>query len=264
MDLTSDETDDDARTEAGSGEMQLQNLLDQLQAVQLQAPFASTRFRLSKSWTKTKNYFHPQRSLIAEACEYVGEKFDGDVDFSLQLFKFSRILKKKVSPQQKEETILKISEEWSGLKPVIKKHLTTDTLDERIKEEMYKILINMEQYKKYYDDIFHRNGPQVKTNIKDNDKKSKSTKTQTKNTHYKISRHKIYDKLVPYSPERNRRKDHRKKEKRRIERYSDSDSTDSSSESSENETVSKYPRKGGRKKRPQPDDDFDEPYLLRN
>ena len=264
MDLTSDETDDDGRIETPSGEMQLQNLLDQLQTMQLQAPFASTRFRLSKSWTKTKNYFHPQRSLIAKACEYVGEKLKREETFSLKLLLFAKILKKSVGKQQKEETISKIAKQWSSLKVMITKHIESGELDDTIEAEMKDIMLNMHEYELRHFNIFNYGRAQSKTDITDNGKKSKSIKTQTKSTHDKISHHKIYDKLVPYSPERNRRKDHRKKEKRRTERYSDSDSTDSSSESSENETASKYLRKGGRKKRPQPDDDFDEPHLLRN
>ena len=244
MDLTPDETDDDSGTEAPSGELELENLLDQLQAVQLQAPFESTRYKLSKSWTKTKNYFHPQRILIARSCVYVAEKFDGDAKFRLQLFQFSRTLTRKVHWQQKEEAILKISEEWSILKPMIKEHLKSDTLSERIKYEMHEILFNMKQYKKYHYDIFHRNGVQAKTDIKDNRKKSKSTKTQTKETRDEISRHKhsysperTRDKkfrhkhgfeLTPYSPKRHRPK---KNEKRRTKRDSDSDSSDSSSSS---------------------------------
>ena len=270
MDLTSDETDDHTRTEAPSGELQLQNLLDQLQTMQLQVPFASTRYRFSNSWSKTKNYFHPQRSLIADVCEYVGEKIDSETSFRLELFLFARILRKKVSPQQKEESILKISEEWSRLRPMIKENITSDTLDERTKEKMYEILVDMGEYKKYYSDIFNRSAVATKTDIKDNHKKSKSTKTQTKRTRDEISRRKLYDKLLRYSPERNRRKDHRKKEKRHTKRYSDSDSTDSSPESSENESDSsedeeleKYRRKGGRgrKKDPRSDKDWRSPSM---
>lgn len=244
MDLTPDETDDDSGTEAPSGELELQNLLDQLQAVQLQAPFEATRYKIWKKWTKFKNYYHPQRILIAMRCVNVAQKIHNDEQFKLQLFEFSFLLKKQVNWQQKAETQLKISEEWSILRPMIRKHLESDTLDEGTKNEMQEILFNMQQYKKYHSKIFHRNGVQAKTDMKDDRKKSKSTKTQTKETRYEISRHKhsysperTRDKksrhkhgfeLNPYSPKRHRPK---KNEKRRTKRDSDSDSSDSSSSS---------------------------------
>jgi len=244
MDLTPDETDDDSRTEAPPGELELQNLLDQLQAVQIQTPFESTRYKLWKSYMKTKNYFHPQRILIATRCVYVAKKIHDDKKFKLQLFEFSFLLNERVHWQLKEETILKISEQWSILKPMIKKHLESDTLGERTKHEMHEILFNMKQYKKYHYKIFHRNGVQAKTDIKDDPKKSKSIKTQTKKTRDEISRHKhsyspgrTRDKksrhehkfeLQLYSPERRRQK---KNKKRRTKRDSDSDSSDSSSSS---------------------------------
>jgi hypothetical protein len=246
MDLTPDETDDDSGTEAPSGELELENLLDQLQAVQLQAPFESTRYKLRKSWTKTINYFHPQRRLIAAKCVYVAENFEGDVKFSFKLFKFSRILKRRVHWTHKEATILQISEQWSILKPMIKKHLESDTLGERIKNEMHEILFNMKQYKKYHSKIFDRNGVQAKTDIQDDSKKSKSTKTQTKETYDEISRHKrsfspgrTRDKkssrqhgfpLKLYSPKRHRQKKNEKQSTKR-DNDSDSDSSDSSSSS---------------------------------
>jgi len=247
MDLTPDETDDDSGTEAPSGELELQNLLDQLQAVQLQAPFESTRYKLRKSWTKTINYFHPQRKLIAAKCVYVAENFEGDVKFSLKLFKFSRILKRRVHFTHKEATILEISEQWSILKPMIKKNLKSDTLGERIKSEMQEILFNMKQYKKYHHKIFDRNGVQAKTDIQDDSKKSKSTKTQTKEIYDEISRHKhsysperTRDKksrrkqhgfaLQLYSPKRHRQKENKKRRTKR-DSDTDSDSSDSSSSS---------------------------------
>jgi len=247
MDLTPDETDDDSGTEAPSGELELQNLLDQLQAVQLQAaPFEETRYKLWKSWTKTKNYFHPQRILIAMRCVNVAKKIHDDEKFKLKLFEFSALLNEKVHFQLKEETILKISEEWSILKPMIKKHLESDTLGVRTKNEMHEILFNMKEYKKYHSKIFHRNGVQAKTDIQDDRKKSKSIKTQTKETRDETSRHKH-----SYSPERTRDKKSRRKQhgfplqlhspkrrrqkenkKRRTKRDSDTDSDSSDSSSS--------------------------------
>lgn len=244
MDLTPDETDDDSRTEAPPGELELQNLLDQLQAVQLQAPFESTRYKLWRSWSKTINYFHTQRALIAEACEYVAAKFDSDDKFRVQLFMFVLILKKNVGRREKLESVLEISKQWSILKPTIKKHVTSDKLDQITKDKMFEILFLMEQYEKHHPDIFYKRGDRKKLNIKDNDKKSKSIKTQTKKTRDEISRHKhsyspgrTRDKkfrherdfeLQLYSPERHRQK---KNKKRRTKRDSDSDSSDSSSSS---------------------------------
>jgi superfamily I DNA and RNA helicase len=163
------------------------------------------------------------------------------------LFEFSFLLNESVHWQLKEETILKISEEWSILKPMIKKHLESDTLGERTKHEMHEILFNMKQYKKYHSKIFHRNGVQAKTNIQDNHKKSKSTKTQTKETRDEISRHKhsysperTRDKksrrkqrgfaLQLYSPKRHRQKENKKRHPKR-DSDTDSDSSDSSSSS---------------------------------
>ena len=251
MDLTPDETDDDSRTEAPPGELELQNLLDQLQAVQLQAPFESTRYKLWRSWSKTINYFHTQRALIAEACEYVAAKFDSDDKFRVQLFMFVLILKKNVGRREKLESVLEISKQWSILKPTIKKHVTSDKLDQITKDKMFEILFLMEQYEKHHPDIFYKRGDRKKLNIKDNDKKSKSIKTQTTKTRDEISRHKhsyspgrTRDKksrherefeLQLYSPERRRQKNYhpikKKHEKHRKERDSDSDSSDSSSSS---------------------------------
>ena len=178
MDLTSDETDVTTRAQAPSGELEFQNLLDQLQTVQLQVPFASTRYRLSKSWLRTKNYFHPQRKLIMEDCQYVAKKFQSEKDFRLKLLLFALILKNKASPQQKDESILEISKEWSSLKPMIKKHLESDKIDHVTKDKMEEILFGMEEYKKSYSHIFDKIGSTGKDSIKD-DKKSHSKTTKT-------------------------------------------------------------------------------------
>jgi len=154
-------------------------------------------------WYNAKGIFYPQRPVIAEACEYVGRKCENEVKFSQKLFLFAQILKKQVSPEQKEETVTDIAREWSVLRPMIKEYIHSDKLDSTTKDKMMIILSNMQKYSKQYSVIFQRDEDTKKQDIKGrrffsktdsrddettlrghNDKKSTSTKPKTKKNEY--------------------------------------------------------------------------------